>query len=314
MSQPTKSNAQRSSTPRLLAVAVGVGLVYAVGSLLLQRYVAQTRSSAGALVALWTVIVGVGAVALARRDRSLRLPAVGTWALATLATLAIGYWTGFRDTQVDEDIVVAGAQAQGAERNAALAGSGSGSAQARGSESKSTTSQSGSRDDAAASARTTASAAAEPKTGASTRAQPAAASKAKTDDTAENKPAAAPTPKADDAASAKPAGPVSLAAGSFVGVDGHDGTGTAEVVKTASGERRLTFSGGFDVDPGPDINVYLSETAGGVSGAKRIGSLKGNKGAQQYTIPADVDLSRFSNVVLYCEPFSIRVAVAELDV
>lgn len=280
MSQPNESNAERSPTPRLLAVAVGVGLVYAVGSLVMQRYVAQTRSSAGALVAVWTVIVGVAAVALARRDRSLKLPAVGTWALATLATLAIGYWTGFRDTQVDEDIVVAGAQAQGAERNAALAGSGS--AQAGGSESKSTSSQSGSRDDAAASAKPTASAAAEPK----------------------------PTATTNE----KPASPVSLAAGSFVGVDGHEGTGRAEVVKTASGERRLTFSGGFDVDPGPDINVYLSETAGGVSGAKRISSLKGNKGSQQYTIGADVDLSRFSNVVLYCEPFSIRVAVAELDV
>lgn len=186
MSQPTESNAQRSTTPRLLAVAVGVGLVYAVGSLLLQRYVAQTRSSAGALVALWTVIVGLAAAALARRDRSLRIPAVGTWALATLATLAIGYWTGFRDTQVDEDIVVAGAQAQGAERNAALAGSGS--AQAGGSESKSTASQSSSRDDAAASAKPTASAAAEPET-------------------------TAPTNE-------KPAEPVSLAAGSFVGVEG----------------------------------------------------------------------------------------------
>ncbi|MGI8944966.1 MAG: DM13 domain-containing protein [Thermoleophilaceae bacterium] len=248
-----------SSVGRLLAVVAGLAVAYAAGSFVLQAYVAQTRSAAAILVVVWSVVIGIAAVVIARHDRGLRIPAAGTWLVATLATVAIGYWTGFRDTEVDEQIPVAGSQAQGAERAAALGGS-----------------------DAAASER-------------AARADGAA--------TATEKPPSKPAPT----------GPVSLATASFVGVDGHDGEGMAEIVKAADGERTLTFSG-FDVDPGPDINVYLSSDSAGVSGAKLIGDLKGNKGDQRYTIPSSIDVRKFSNVVLYCEPFTIRVAIAELDV
>ena len=43
-----------------------------------------------------------------------------------------------------------------------------------------------------------------------------------------------------------------------------------------------------------------------------LGSLKGNVGNQQYEIPADADLNRHGTVMLYCTPFTVRIAVAEL--
>ena len=42
-------------------------------------------------------------------------------------------------------------------------------------------------------------------------------------------------------------------------------------------------------------------------------SLKGNVGDQQYEIPADANLNHYGTVVLYCTPFTVRIAVAELS-
>ena len=43
-----------------------------------------------------------------------------------------------------------------------------------------------------------------------------------------------------------------------------------------------------------------------------LGSLKGNIGNQNYEIPADVDISDFGSVVIYCEPFHVLFASASL--
>ncbi len=112
---------------------------------------------------------------------------------------------------------------------------------------------------------------------------------------------------------ATPDRPVELATGSFQGADGHAGTGSATVVGPAAGERLLTFTE-FDVDPGVDVDVYLSAGSEGIGDAVKIDDLKGNVGDQQYELPADVDLRRYSNVILWCNPFTVRIAVAELDV
>ena len=76
----------------------------------------------------------------------------------------------------------------------------------------------------------------------------------------------------------------------------------------------MTFTE-FDVDPGVDVDVYLVPGDGSdVSDRVELGNLKGNVGDQQYEIPADADLNRYSTVVLWCKPFTVRIAVAELDV
>lgn len=93
--------------------------------------------------------------------------------------------------------------------------------------------------------------------------------------------------------------------------EGHDADGTARVVRLAAGGRRLTLSDGFEIDPGPQVRVYLATDAGGET-FKDIGALKGSKGTQQYAIPAGVDLARYDTVVFWCVPFSQSLASAAL--
>lgn len=41
--------------------------------------------------------------------------------------------------------------------------------------------------------------------------------------------------------------------------------------------------------------------------------LKGNVGDQQYELPPDLDLGLYSTVVIWCVPFSTRIAQAPLS-
>lgn len=118
-------------------------------------------------------------------------------------------------------------------------------------------------------------------------------------------PEPAPTPAAGQSAA------LALATGTFSGADGHDGSGTATVVQTTGGERQLTFTD-FDVSPGAKVEVWLTTGVNETGDRIELGGLKGNVGNQQYTVPADADLTRYSTVVLYCTPFTVRIAVAPL--
>jgi hypothetical protein len=40
--------------------------------------------------------------------------------------------------------------------------------------------------------------------------------------------------------------------------------------------------------------------------------LKGNIGSQNYEIPADVDVSQYQSVVIYCMPFHVVFSTATL--
>ena len=76
--------------------------------------------------------------------------------------------------------------------------------------------------------------------------------------------------------------------------------------------RELTFTD-FDVDPGAKVVVWLTESETDLAEKVDLGTLKGNVGDQAYELPADVDLRRFDTVVLYCTPFTVRIAVAPLS-
>ena len=110
-----------------------------------------------------------------------------------------------------------------------------------------------------------------------------------------------------------PPAPVVLAEGTFSGADGHAGSGVATVVGHPDGSRSVTFTE-FDVDPGVQVEVYLVPGDGSdVSDRVELGSLKGNVGDQEYEIPAEADLMSHSTVVLWCVPFTVRIAVAPLS-
>lgn len=132
-------------------------------------------------------------------------------------------------------------------------------------------------------------------------------------------------PSVRDSASAAtpspvPSGPVVLTTGAFVSHE-HGTTGTALVVRKANGERVLRLED-LDTSNGPDLHVWLTD-APVIEGAEGwfvfddgeyvdLGALKGNKGNQNYPIPASVDLSDLSSVSIWCERFSVSFGAAAL--
>ena len=108
-----------------------------------------------------------------------------------------------------------------------------------------------------------------------------------------------------------------LARGEFHNAD-KAGKGTATVYQLANGKRVLRLSD-FRTDNGPDLYVRLIAAADArdtASVAKtkyvELAKLKGNKGNQNYELPADLDLARYRVVSIWCNRFSVNFAAAPL--
>jgi hypothetical protein len=118
-----------------------------------------------------------------------------------------------------------------------------------------------------------------------------------------------------------PAGPVQLAAGSLISHE-HTTSGTVRIIKQPDGVRVLTLED-LATSNGPDVHVWLSaahvvEGTGGwfTAGSADhydLGIIKGNQGNQVYEIPADVDLSKYTSVDLWCVQFSVSFGATELS-
>lgn len=98
----------------------------------------------------------------------------------------------------------------------------------------------------------------------------------------------------------------------------HRGSGQA-IIFAAPGGGHLLRLESLDVTNGPALHVFLSPHPDPLhgdevklSGYADLGPLKGNRGNQNYTIPADVDIGAIQSVVIYCKPFSVVFSVATL--
>lgn len=126
---------------------------------------------------------------------------------------------------------------------------------------------------------------------------------------------------AESAMTAPPAAatPQAIARGSFKDADAfHQGRGEAIIYRTADGAHLLRLEN-LDVTNGPALHVVLSthpdpERSQQVKqeGYVDLGDLKGNRGNQNYPIPAGVDPSAHQSVVIYCYPFAVVFSVATL--
>ena len=113
-----------------------------------------------------------------------------------------------------------------------------------------------------------------------------------------------------------PAAPeiVTEAAGDFSGSGRYSTGGQAVVLGNGTGQRFLRFEN-FETSNGPDLNVYLvNSSTGDVSDFVDLGDLKGNIGEQNYEIPADVDLSVYDTVWVWCVRFGTGFGSAQLTV
>jgi Electron transfer DM13 len=113
------------------------------------------------------------------------------------------------------------------------------------------------------------------------------------------------------------AGLTALSQGSFYNVE-HNGSGKAIVYKLENGALVLRLEN-LDVLNGPDLHVWLSaattpkdSVSVGKSKYLDLGKLKGNKGNQNYEIPAGTNLSDFKSVVIWCQPFKVNFSSAAL--
>lgn len=145
--------------------------------------------------------------------------------------------------------------------------------------------------------------------------EPSAAS----DDAAVEEPAAETDAPAEPAADEPPAatGPVLLGAGQFVGLAGHDGTGDAGIFENPDGTFTLRFEN-FDIDNGPDLEVYLvpgADQTDLAEGSIHLGALSGNVGNQNYELPPGTELAPGTYTVLvWCEAFSVEFVGANVTV
>ncbi|HEY3239888.1 MAG TPA: DM13 domain-containing protein [Acidimicrobiia bacterium] len=118
------------------------------------------------------------------------------------------------------------------------------------------------------------------------------------------------SPAEEPAASQRPVpDPVLLRSGSLRGID-HEASGTVNIHRRADG-RHVVGLEDFDVQPGPDYDVYLvpgsdrRDRAGGT----RLDDLRGNRGTQFYDVPEELALGDGPwTVLIWCQTFGVPVA------
>ena len=97
-----------------------------------------------------------------------------------------------------------------------------------------------------------------------------------------------------------------------------DSAGTWRIVER-DGAYFVSLDADFRTRRAPDLKLFLSpgdaagltnETA--VNGSLFIAALSSNRGAQEYRLPDDVDLSDFRSIIIHCEAFTKLWSAADL--
>ena len=114
-------------------------------------------------------------------------------------------------------------------------------------------------------------------------------------------------------------GPVAVVTGALVDGDSfHKGSGAVTLYRLEDDSLLLRMED-IAVTNGPQLHVYLI-SAHGVHGRDEVqahgyvdlGGLKGNIGSQNYEVPAGYEIPEELTVVVYCVPFQVVFATAEL--
>jgi len=101
----------------------------------------------------------------------------------------------------------------------------------------------------------------------------------------------------------------------------HETTGRATIYRQSNGVLILRLSD-FRTSNGPDVHVVLAMPSdpliqgmpqGSAPAFVELGALKGNTGDQDYVIPANTDVSRYSVVSIFCERFHAVFGTANLQ-
>lgn len=101
-----------------------------------------------------------------------------------------------------------------------------------------------------------------------------------------------------------------LGQGVFSGRSGHKTSGSVSIVKTTQGiEVRLGTDFTLDGAPGPYLGFGNN---GKYHATTQFSKLNSNSGAQVYKVPGRIDVSKFSEIYVWCRPFNVPLGVAKL--
>ena len=101
-----------------------------------------------------------------------------------------------------------------------------------------------------------------------------------------------------------------LRAGTFKGVSTYRAQGEIQIV-TSGGVTKIILPQNFSVSGVPDPKLGFGNN--GYKAGTLFANLNRNSGTQEYVVPANVDLSKFNEIWIWCERFSVAIAVARLN-
>jgi hypothetical protein len=121
--------------------------------------------------------------------------------------------------------------------------------------------------------------------------------------------------------SSSPAAPAEVATGTLISHE-HRTAGTVRILRAADGSLVLRLEN-LVTSSGPDVHVWLSDAPvkPGKDGWALFddgryldaGKLKGNKGNQNYPLPAGTDLAGYTSVSIWCDRFDVSFGAAALS-
>lgn len=103
--------------------------------------------------------------------------------------------------------------------------------------------------------------------------------------------------------------------GTLSGRRGYSVAGSVEVVKTDAGTR-VVLKDDYVFDPSknpPDIKIGFGDGETYAKGSKIHEKLSVKKGAATFDVPANIDTDQYGELYIYCEQFSVILAVAPLN-
>ena len=104
-----------------------------------------------------------------------------------------------------------------------------------------------------------------------------------------------------------------LFTGDFIGVgDGiHHTEGQVQILTLPDNSNILRLEN-FKSTNGPDVHLYLS-TDKQASNFIDLGTLKANIGNQNYELENNINFTKYNNVLIWCQPFSVLFGSADLE-
>ena len=99
--------------------------------------------------------------------------------------------------------------------------------------------------------------------------------------------------------------------GQFEGRNNHETSGMATVERSAGGAT-VVLGEDFSFDGAPDPKVGFGRD-GVYDESAQLHALKSNDGRQEYTVPSSVDPTRYNELYIWCQCYSVPLGVAKLE-